>query len=303
MEGQNIIKIQSFFNNNIRVKQLLNELIPVETDFYSTNDMFKYIDRVSNALEEIEWRLQKMLTEYINNKTVLTEFNKTINTINKYIKSDKFYNIVKQGPDKVLNFIHTYITDMREDFVESVNNGFIGYYVGYGKGVINPLTINEYLHYVHQYVVNNDNIYNSIPIVNTTVKEGDWMGISLRGISTEIGNKLYDSIKQSNIDSACIDIINLKNKIILMARDLGHASVIEIDTTNPNKYFVEYFIPKNTSLEKSGKLKGININKEAFATGSFESTDLANDLCTLMKGIPTDMDIKWDFDINPGHSL
>ena len=69
-------------------------------------------------------------------------------------------------------------------------------------------------------------------------------------ISNELGNKLYETIISSNLNSDCIDIINLENRMLIMARDLGHATVIEVEINN-NNVFVKYYIPKNNNKEMS----------------------------------------------------
>ncbi len=68
------------------------------------------------------------------------------------------------------------------------------------------------------------------------------------------------------------NIINLENKILSMARDLGHASELEIDISNPNAIFVKYFIPKSINLEMIASLKGIKEKNEEFSIGDFQTT-------------------------------
>ena len=149
------------------------------------------------------------------------------------------------------------------------------------------------IHYTHSFIVNNENFYESIPSIRNNSKEDDWCGIFLRGISNELGNQVYDTIENTSLLSDRIDIISLKDKILIMARDLGHASVIQIDTTNRDEFYVNYFIPKNTNTEKTSLLKGIKTNNDKFATGDFTSTQetFCQDLSCLMKGIPTDLDM------------
>ena len=129
-------------------------------------------------------------------------------------------------------------------------------------------------------------------MVRTTKKDkDDWKGITLRGVSNDLGNELYEKIVTSDIDSDCIDIINLDKKILIMARDLGHAAVIEADLEKDD-VFVKYHFPKNNNKDMTSKLKGINVNRDEFAIGNFQTTrdNIADDLSSLMKGIPTDMD-------------
>jgi hypothetical protein len=291
---ENIKKMERFFNYNLKVKELMNMLMPTELDFYNDETKFKYTDKVLECIERIDIYLNKMMLEYHLPQNIIKLFNLKIKELQKKVNSKEFYAVIKQGKDSVLKFIRTYISDMRVEFIDSIKKGFAGYYIYYGFDVLQPTTINEFLHYVHSYVINNENFYSEIPTINS-LKEEDFSGqINLRGINNEIGNELYETMIKSEIDSDQIDIINLENKILIMARDLGHAAVLEIDTTDCNKIFIKYFIPKNTNQEKASKLKGIYENNEKFITGSFQTTKetFAYEVCSFMKGIPTDYDMK-----------
>ena len=285
----NIQKLENFFEYDLKVKKILNDIIPREENFYNDDYKFKYIDKLLDSLDKINVYINKMMLDYSFSKDVIIEFNKVIEKLRNDINSDTFYRTSMKNYSSALNFVHTNISDMRGEFVDSVNKGFKGYCLFYGSGVLLPNTINEFLHYVHSYVINNEQFYSSIPII-----ESKNNGITLRGVENEKSIQLYDDIISQDLDSDMIDIISLEKRILIMARDLGHATVIEVDMSDPENYFVKYFIPKNTNREMTSILKGININDECFATGEFQTVkeNFTNDLCTLMKGIPTDLDMK-----------
>lgn len=289
-ENNNIKKLETFFEDDLRVKKLLNDIIPNEMDFYDDDSKFKYANRVLEDLNKIKLYIARMLLNYNLPNSILVQFETKINELQKYINSRSFYKLLEQGYNAVLNFIHSNVGDMRVEFVDSVQKGFIGYYLFYGNGVLDPITINEFLHYIHSYIINNENFYSSIPVLKAS-KHKDWGGISLRGIPNEFGNALYDGIVSSNLDSDCVDIINLDRHILIMARDLGHATVIEVELEDED-VFVKYYIPKNNNKDMVSKLKGINLNKDEFAIGDFQTTreNFITDLCSLMKKIPTDSD-------------
>ena len=289
--NDNIKKMMLFFDDDLKVKKLINELFPNEMDFYNMESKFKYADKILEQLSKIELYINRILINYNLPITILEQFKSKICELQKYINSRSFYELLNQGYSAVLKFIHSNISDMRPEFVDSVRKGFLGYYCFYGSGVLNPITINEFLHYIHSYIINNDHFYSLIPAIRTTGEKDNWNGISLRGISNELGNKLYETIISSNLNSDCIDIINLENRMLIMARDLGHATVIEVEKNN-NNVFVKYYIPKNNNKEMISVLKGINVNKDEFAIGDFQTTqeNFVQDLCSLMSGIPTDMD-------------
>lgn len=288
--NSNIKKMETFFDDDLKVKKLLNEVIPNEMDFYNADSKLKYADKVLEHLNKIESYINRIIINY--NLPILTHFESKIHELKNYINSGLFYELLNQGYSVILKFIHANVSDMRPEFVDSVRKGFLGYYCFYGNGVLNPITINEFLHYIHSYIINNENFYSLIPAVRTTNEKyivGG--GISLRGISNKFGNKLYEAIISSNLNSDCIDIINLDKRMLIMARDLGHATVIEVELNNEN-VFVKYYIPKNNNKEMISIIKGINVNKDEFAIGNFQTTqeNFVQDLCSLMNGIPTDMD-------------
>lgn len=288
-------KVEEFFDYDVEVKRLINEIIPNEIDLYDNESKFQYLERVLRNLQKIELYLSKMMLEH--NIFKVEELKKLSDKLKSDITSGNFQRLLNSGYDQLMNYMNSYITYMRPEFVDSVKNGFKGYYLLYGEGVLEPTTINEFLHYIHSCVVNREDFYFNVPIIETTKMESDWKGVSLRGVNNDIGAELYHRILDSKIDSDCIDILNLKDRIIIMARDLGHAAVIEIDLTNESKVFVKYFIPKNNNMEMISKLKGIQANREEFATGDFETSKegLTKEICSLMKGIPTDADRVIDY--------
>ena len=284
-------KIEQFFEYNLNVKKLLNDVIPTEMDFYDKNSRTEYIIKLLKNLEKMELYISKMMTDYNIPNDILTNFLTKIKQLQKKINSFSFIITLRQGYSSVLKFVHTNITYMRPEFKDSVQKNLFGYNGFYGENVLSPLTINEFAHYVHSYVINNKNFYFTTPLVKQ-IDKGPWQGIFLRGLDNEIGNNLYDKLINSDIKSDRIDIISLNKKIVIMARDLGHATVIEVDVAD--KSFVKYFIPKNTNPEKNSLLKGVYVN-DKIVTGSFEvdKDNLVDDLLSLMQGIATDKDIKY----------
>ena len=293
MEKDNNTKIiDAFFEYDLRVKKLLNDIIPKQDDFYDEDSKTKYADKVVLDLKKMELYMDRMFLLYNIPKDIIVLFEEKIGKLNEDVGSEKFYMLLNEGCSNTLKYVHDNITDMRVEFVDSIQKGFIGYYIFFGKDVLSPITINEFLHYIHSYVINDEKFYSKVNIVRTTKKDkDDWKGITLRGKSNDLGNELYENIIDSEVNSACIDIINLDKKVLIMARDLGHAAVIEADLEKED-IFVRYHFPKNNNMEMTSKLKGINVNRDEFAIGNFQTTreDFVRDVCSLMKGIPTDFD-------------
>ena len=290
-------KIETLFTYDLKVKNLINMLVPSEMDFYDDDLKFKYKEKLEDCLDKIKTYLNKIMLDFKIKEEIIKSFNLKISELLKFIESPYFLNLDYNG---ISSFIQGNITNMSEYFVYSVYRGFIGYMDDeYGENVKNPNTINEYLNYVHSYVTNNYEFYNNVPSVLELRCNISWMGIYLRGIDNNLGRDLFKKITESGLfreKTDRIDILNLKKRILIMARDLGHATVIDVDLTNENEILVSYFIPKNTNQELMAKLKGININSKEFGTGKFISNkdNLIDDLCEFMKMIPTDLDMDLD---------
>lgn len=294
MENDNIKKIEKFFEYNLNVKKIVNQIIPKETDCYDMGSTFLYIDRLQEGIDRINTYINKMIIDYELPNEILMQFNKKIQQFQRRIDSNEFNIVVSQGYTSLLKFIEDSVTKMREEFVDSVKKGLIGYYLYYGEGVLEPTTINEFLHYIHSYVINNEKVYKQLPILNSSKTQDGYGSICMRGAQNQLCEELYLGLTNTAVESSQLDIISLNKKILIMARDLGHASVIEIDTSNEEDIFVQYFIPKNTNIQKTSLLKGIYENKEEFATGSFQSNKetFVQDIANFVLGIPTDLDME-----------
>ena len=289
-------KIENFFKKDLEIKQILNAIIPTETDFYNEESKINYADKLIKEINKIAFLIQQIINDFNIPDHIKETFATKIKQIEQNINGSEFYNTLNQGLLKTLQYIKSNISDLRPEFVDSVRKGFKGYCLFYGENVENPITINEFLHYIHSYIINNEKFYEDIPEIKSKKENeaDEWEGIFLRGKIDKLGEKLFDEILKNNINSDRIDILSLTDKILIMARDLGHATVLEIDTTDKEKIFVRYFIPKNNNTNMTANLKGINVNKPEFAVGDFltNKENFSNDIITLMKGIATDLDME-----------
>lgn len=290
MDDDSIKRIETFFEDDLKAKKILNDIVPNVNTLNDDDSIFKYIDKLNDGLELLKLYITRMMLNYGVPKEVERSFVEKIDGLKLRVNTPYFYNLLKQGYSYALEYVNGNISNMREEFITSVNRGFVGYWLFYGSDVLDPITINEFLHYTHSYVINNEYLYSSIPEIRRNVnKQGE---IILRGFSTEIGDKLFEKINDVDIQSDCIDIINLGEHILIMARDLGHATVIEINLED-EKAFVKYNIPKNTNKEMASLIRGIQSYKSKFAYGDFQTSKekIVDDICQLMMSIPTDANI------------
>ena len=284
--------LKEFLEADMKAKAAQDRIFPNGMDLYNDESIFKYIERVIRALDDIEDNFLKMIRAEKINPEIGLAFSAKIQNI-KNVVNNFFYSYAKQSGSKIIDYINKEISGMRPEFIQSVNQGFKGYYLFYGADVMEPITINECIHYIHSLVVNNENLYKKIPTVQSFKPDKNCV-YNYRGVQTPLGDKLFEQLQREYIDSDILDIINLENTILIMGRNLGHAAVIEIDTTDPNRIFVKYSIPKNTNPEKMSKVKGLKVQNELFGKGDFGTTTdrFVEDIVGLMKSIPTDSDIK-----------
>lgn len=66
-------------------------------------------------------------------------------------------------------------------------------------------------------------------------------------LKNEFSQKIFEFIP-NNMDVGDTDIISLKNKILMMIRDRGHATTMEIDLQNQDVW-VNYFITKICKIQ------------------------------------------------------
>ena len=121
--------------------------------------------------DEVKESMLRKMDKSISRSTIATYTSRLErnNLINRYTKNFMYYFANKDQQrlcehkeyveawhnywDDIASGLNCYdaIANMREDFVESVNNGFKGYSLFYGDGVMLPTTINEYTLYSQLY--------------------------------------------------------------------------------------------------------------------------------------------------------
>ena len=156
--------------------------------------------------------------------------------------------------------------------------------------------MNEILHFLHSFILNNENILQSIVLINQKQNEFNYP-IQLRGNKVEIFDQLFEKFP-TNIDVGWTDMVAInEKKLIMMVRDRGHALSIEI-SLNGNIARIEYFIPKLCNIGMINALPGINkVNNDSVgATGIIEikKDELPQVLFDFISKVPMDSDMIFD---------
>jgi hypothetical protein len=289
-----MIILQHFFTVDLKIKQEMYNVAPqTENGYLDENSIVAYTNRLNDALIYIFSELKCISKDVITFGTESSFFRKLISFENEVMTN--FYNC---GLDinKLKNFYEKYISNMNVDFLNLTKDELVGYILVRGTDSVSMISsINEMLHYIHSYIVNNEAILKAVPLIGqkTNINEDP---VSLRGNRSPIFENLFIQFPfDSNAGITDMVIINEK-KLIMMVRDLGHALTIEI-TLNNNNARIEYFIPKLCNIDMINNLPGVNkVNENSIgATGVIETSIdlLPQTLFSFMAKVPTDSDMHY----------
>ncbi len=284
-------KLQMFFDTDLKVKEIMSENAPNAAYQYNQEYISQYSDNLLEMIKDLKFYFKKM--------------SKVINISDTYI-NDLFNNYEIQLAECGLNFnklkkfYNDYISDMSDNIINLTRENFAGYSLDAKEAFSSVLseakTVNEVLHVLHSYITNDNDMYTSMPTIDSKTNSNQ-ESITLYGEDNEIARSFFNSFP-TNEDSNITDIISLKNKLLVMVRDRGHALTIEINYDENGKAYIDYFIPKICNADKVNKLTGVrkvssDAPANAFTTGYFETTldNLNNDIYNFIKNVPTDDDM------------
>ena len=282
-------QLESFFAFNSKMHNLLSSLAFDESKGIDESSIIKYADELYEALKYMHSEFKKISNEVyrINGidevfKTYYEEFLKC-----KYTKED------------FKNYYQKYFSNMRLDFVNAVKANSCGYSMSSDATfLINPgVSINEMLHAIHSSILNNEYFYQKAPLFGFKATSND-APINYRGnLNNMFASQLYTYFPDS-IDCGITEIVAFENKTIIMLRDLGHATTLEIDELKDGKVGVHYFIPKLCNIDMINALPGIHkVSPDAHvhsgARGYFEvpKEEALTYIYNFLEKVPTDSNL------------
>ncbi len=289
--NENLIKLQHFFELDNRLKKEIYNMCP-SSDYTDRHSLVKYTDDVYDSIKYIFSELKEISKDFFkDNKFVI----KKVTTFEKVAKHGLVES--KLDIDKLRKFYKYYVSDMKNDFLDSVKENCVGYKAFVSLEPLNKATtINELIHFFHSYVLNNDMLLQRIPLIDEKINSKGYP-ISLRGMDVESFNELYNSFP-FDLDVGYTDMVVVNDdKLIMMVRGRGHALSMEVTLDGDNAR-IEYFIPKLCNIDMINNLPGINkvSNNSVGTTGAFEvaKSDLKNELFKFISKVPMDSDKKRD---------
>ena len=282
-----------FFKADMNIKNEMIKLKPTSIDDYNEESIIEYKDKLYNFFKETKREFNNITQKFNLGSEVQNAIDMYFNKLDEqFLNSSNKYGICQ---DLYLK----QVSDMNEKFIEEVKDKCYGYSLKREENLADLInktkTINELLHVIHSYIVNNDEILQAMPIIATKENEDEYP-ITLYGETTEASSKLYENFP---LDMNCgvTDIISMKDKILMMVRDRGHALTIEVDDIDKESdNLIKYFLPKICNLEMVKNLPGVNKITKAGATGMFISKkgELIETLFEFIEKVPTDADMILD---------
>ena len=202
--------LKNFFKEDADLKDLMINLAPSDQDLYTEDDRVKYTDNVSKELNAMKSRL----------KSIFSDLNIPINGIlDKFFKNKMTELATTLGKDKgIEDFYKTSITDMRIQFIENIKGEFQGYTLfkgDLGTNIQKAKSVNELLHVFHSYVMNNDYLLRSMPLIS---EKNENSNVRLYGDETSVAKRIFEEFPDG-IESDEVSIIGMDDLTLLMVRD------------------------------------------------------------------------------------
>lgn len=287
-------KLKYFFDVNQKIKKdIFNMAPPFDEYGLSEKVIVEYWDRAFGTLKDTFDELKKVAVIFDDSGVFL----KNIETLE--VATMNRFSACGTDINKLKKFYLNKVANMSEELIDSIKMECFGYSVIDipVESLSNVNSINEMLHLLHSFIVNNEEYYYDVEKIS---EKENKMGypIILRGENTQLGQNLFN-LYPLNLKCGYTDIVSLgDNKALIMVRDRGHALTIDIEEKN-NDLEVNYFIPKIISPFLVNKLPGVDKidpkkdNVTAGATGRFVIEDKANlkDLYDFIARVPADDDL------------
>ena len=281
---RNIIKIEYFFQLDTLIKEIVSKLFPNILNPNNIDELESYEKKLLSSLDRIEILFDRI--------TKLLDLNENINNLISQLFENyrrKIKNCALEYDNLKEIFLQIFV-NMDLELTHKVNEELIGYYINKNLFILmlQVTSITELLHVLHSYVVNNEEIMQSCGLLNSNDT------IKLYGKKTNISQVIFDNLKK-DLNSSEITILSINdNHIIIMLRDYGHATTIDINI-NENVAWINYFIPKICNylmVQSLPRVSDINENsKWAQGTIMVNVNELGNYLNDFIKKIPTDDDM------------
>lgn len=288
--NENYEKLDKFFKIDLKIKDLILKTKPNEK-IYDTSGAIKYVDNLIKELDTIKDYFFWIIDTYNMTPYLKDVINNSFNEYNeKLLNSNYDY-------DKLTRIYQECILKMTVGLEKELQKNLFGYNINRKevKSFEKCKTINDYLHAFHFYIVNNEKIFHSMPIIDRKINKDD-EPIILFGKENDLSRDLFNKYPVE-LGTGEVDILSFDDHLLMMIRDVGHA--LSVDSTIENDNIrVSYFVPKSCNIEKVNKLKGVTkldpLTSDMFSptNGEFicKKEDFTNEIINFISNVPTDID-------------
>ena len=286
---------EMFFLNNIKIKaQLINMAPPNINDYYVLKS---YGYQLKNFIDEMETFFKKFANIFFN-ENLISKIDSLFIEINEELKEFQKFNIFDSV--NINNFYFKRIATLSQNLIQELNLNCYGYtYTNNpGKFINKCQSINDLLHLFHTCIINDENFYKRMPLVEEKNNIFDY-SIRLYGSLNDVSKSMFQEFPL-DMDVGFTDILSLplSNTIIMLIRDRGHALSIQIDISDQDNIYVDYYIPKIFNIDKVNSLKGVRKVDEhsMFTKGCFQTNinNLNTELFKFISMVPTDLNMNFN---------
>lgn len=288
--NENYEKLDKFFKIDLKIKDLILKTKPNEK-IYDTSGAIKYVDNLIKELDTIKDYFFWIIDTYSMCPYLKDVINNSFNEYNeKLLNSNYDY-------DKLTRIYQECILKMTSGLDKELQKNLFGYNINRKEveSFEKCKTINDYLHAFHFYIVNNEKIFHSMPIIDIQINKDD-EPIILFGKENDLSRDLFNKYPVE-LGTGEVDILSFDDHLLMMIRDVGHA--LSVDSTIENDNIrVSYFVPKSCNIEKVNKLKGVTkldpLTSDMFSptNGEFvcKKEDFTSEMIDFISNVPTDID-------------
>lgn len=280
---------KNFFKTDLRIKRELMQAAPGPADDYDADSRMDYIEEAYRTFKGFRSDFAQIdrdfgFGDYISQQTDAF-----------FQRGAEHFALGSYSAGVTGKIYKSEFTDLRRDFVEKVKDECVGYALSGSLGslIADSHSVNELLHAYHSYIMNNEEILQSVPPI-AEKENSQGYPITLRGEASSLSQQIFDAIPD-DLDMGHTDIIAADEHIMMMVRDRGHALTIsaEPDGAQPDKMWVEYNIPKLCNVEMIKALPGLSGYTENGARGGFFASrgDLGTKITEFIAQVPTDSDM------------
>lgn len=328
-------ELEDFFDADLQIKKLLMDCSPSEMDSFDQDSKVTYFNRLYRAFGIINQKLERFVGGAFFRDNTFKDYSFRYHEEGpadiEYIESEvpdafkeKMGEIRTQLLKKeaaggnLLDVYNSVFAKMDHELIKCVKEKIKGCNQDPQKTVAalirDSSSINEILHVFHAHVSNSMEILQALPEISKKAHpdNSESQALLLGVANNSLAREIFDAFRL-NPDHGTTCIAGLKDRTLIMARDVGHALTMSIQEEGDKQSVrVEYFIPIVLDADIVSALPAAEQTLD-YETGTASGIitipreDAASRVCSFIEQVPDD-DIEFqqnllDYSANPEMSL